>query len=591
MRLAMRGGRRRMMAMMQALAVAGIATTASGQVPGDTVRLRSDSAASRVSPAAPPGAIAPGVSAGSRREDYLRTLQTLGIVRPYPWSLRGFSPREIDLLRPQTDSHPRSAASEFQGDSLRLGRGFSVLPASGDVWLNSSFPFGLNDGAVWRGRGLTAAISGGVQGRWGPVSLTFAPIAFVAQNADFPLMDNGVEGPLRFGDGQYAGGVDLPQRFGDGAYAVLDPGQSSLRFDTRYVAFGASTANQAWGPMSEFPVLLGDKAAGFPHVFFGTGSPVNIFIGSLHARVMYGQLGQSDYSPIVEPEPRRFASGIAAVFSPRGLPTLEIGAGRFFHMVWPQGGPGSYELRRPFESFFKSSLSVTVRAGDDTLTHVENQLAGVFFRWVFPSHGLEVYGETGREDHNWDQRDLVLELDHSATYGIGLRKAWRTPGRIRVFRGETMNFQLRTGALHRGEGGIYLHAPIRQGHTHRGQLLGAGFGVASASGTVLAFEQHDARRSTTVAWSRFVRQERFRELIVPPWELNLDSTDVQHALEVEHRFDRGGRQFRVGLGGVYEFNRNFGKDAFNLMLSGGIDLFPARRARAVSATPPPTAGQ
>jgi hypothetical protein len=423
------------------------------------------------------------------------------------------------------------------------------------------------------------------------VSLTVAPSAFVAQNADFDLLPNGLTGRRQFADGQFPASVDFPQRFGDGVHAVLDPGQSSLRFDTRYVALGVSTANEVWGPMSEFPVILGDNAAGFPHVFVGTGSPANLFIGTLHARVIYGRLDQSAFSPVTSGEERRFVSGIVGVFSPRGLPTFEIGAGRFFQMIWPDGGPSSYEFRRPFETLFKSSLSVENRAHDDPSTHIENQLASLFFRWVIPSQQIEVYGEMGREDHSWDRRDLVLELDHATTVGLGLRKVWRRPTRLHVFRWEAMNFQTRPGGLHRGEGAIYTHSPITQGHTHRGQLLGAGFGVGSAGGMIGAYERHDATRSTVVSWSRFLVRELYRAPLHAPWQINQHEMDVQHAIEVEHRFDRGGRQFRIGAGGVYEFNRNFGDDAFNFMLSAGIDLYPRRRSSAVSAIPAPTAGR
>jgi hypothetical protein len=256
------------------------------------------------------------------------------------------------------------------------------------------------------------------------------------------------------------------------------------------------------------------------------------------------------------------------------VPTLEIGAGRFFHLVWPESGLTSWEFRRPFETLLKANLPVEQRAGDDPLIHVENQLASLFFRWVFPSHGLDIYGEFGREDHSWDRRDLLLELEHSGTYGFGLRKAWKGAKRIRVFGAETMNFQTRPIGLHRGEGGIYLHSPVRQGHTYRGQLLGAGFGVGSASGTTVTLEEHRSASATTVTWSRLVRMEYHPPVVQSAQEILPDRSDVQHVLELSHRIDRGGRQIRLGLGGVYEFDRNLRDDAFNLMLSGGVDLFP-----------------
>ena len=55
------------------------------------------------------------------------------------------------------------------------------------------------------------------------------------------------------------------------AYTRLDPGQSTIRLDFPAVTLGASTANQQWGPGSTHPLLLGNNAPGFTHLFLGTG--------------------------------------------------------------------------------------------------------------------------------------------------------------------------------------------------------------------------------------------------------------------------------------------------------------------------------
>src|SRR3954471_18800934 len=46
------------------------------------------------------------VFAGSEFESYLRYLQTLGKSKSTTWSIRGFSPREIDALAPTDSVHP-----------------------------------------------------------------------------------------------------------------------------------------------------------------------------------------------------------------------------------------------------------------------------------------------------------------------------------------------------------------------------------------------------------------------------------------------------------------------------------------------------
>ena len=49
------------------------------------------------------------IFAGSVSEDYLRYLQTIGMVPLYPWSSRGFSARELDKLIPTDTAHPWSS--------------------------------------------------------------------------------------------------------------------------------------------------------------------------------------------------------------------------------------------------------------------------------------------------------------------------------------------------------------------------------------------------------------------------------------------------------------------------------------------------
>ena len=46
------------------------------------------------------------IFAGSQPENYLRYLQTMGLVPLYPWSSRAFSPREVDRLIPRDTAHP-----------------------------------------------------------------------------------------------------------------------------------------------------------------------------------------------------------------------------------------------------------------------------------------------------------------------------------------------------------------------------------------------------------------------------------------------------------------------------------------------------
>jgi hypothetical protein len=502
-----------------------------------------------------------GVFAGSERERYLRALQTAGLVRPYPWDIRGFSPLELDRLRPLSERHPWADHPGFTTTPRRAGAiRLELLPASIASWYNTAFPFGINDGAVWAGRGLTTAAQVGAAARWGPLSIVVAPTAFWAQNRPFRMTANGQTGNLQFADPLFPLNVDRPQRFGERAYSVVDPGQTTIRVDVLGVAVGASTANQWWGPMTELPYLLGSNAAGFPHAFLGTSKPANLGLGRVHVRVVYGELAQSSYTNITGPERRRFASGIVGVFSPRGLSGLELGGARFFHTPWPVSGIGWPQLRKPLESLFKAGPNVT-----DPNFALENQLGSLFGRWVLPRGGFEIFGEYGRDDYNAHTTDLLQEPDHAATYGLGMQKVWTesTGGTMTVLRGELMNFEVPVLArLNRGpRGSTYLHSIMRQGHAHRGQLLGAGFAVHSAAGAMLRAERYTRRGRISFEWWRLVRQEN-RNVNEPPVRC-ATCVDVQHVLRAERLQTFRRLDLRYALAFTYELNRDFARDATN----------------------------
>lgn len=507
----------------------------------------------------------PHISPNSAEETYLRYLQMAEAVPAYPWSLRGFSPVESKALRAKIGSHPWTRSTAFTTNSRRV----RPLAFAVEVRGNSSFPYGSNDGPVWAGRGLTASATISVALQAGPVSLVLAPTAFMTQNASFDLLENGLSGNAGFADGLLPLVVDRPQRFGDEPYGRVDFGNSTLRADVGPVTAGISTANLALGPLELFPFVLGNNAAGFPHAFAGTSRPANIWVGSLHGRVIWGALEQTAYSPIggeatyvslVEPGTRRFAAALVALFTPKGVPGLELGVIRFFHLPWPASGiPISYVIR-PFEGILKQGLAGAPEFTDPSTT-AENQLVSGFARWSFPSVGFELYAEYGRDDHSWDRRDFVQEPDHSRSYGLGFRKTLKLrPEQMTGLTVELINFQLphlaRTG---RGEGSMYIHTVMRQGHTNRGQLLGAAVGVGAAAGSTIRWDSYTTRGRSSYSLNRTVRQDRGRFFTDGTEEPS--SSDVQYALELFRMTRLRNTELGTGLALIHEFNRDFRGDA------------------------------
>ena len=500
------------------------------------------------------------IFAGSELETYIRLLQIDGKAAPYPWSIRSFSPKEIDKLLAQPSDHPWAEHFDL-GPSSGVRSTFDLVRPNLTSSANSGFPWGANDGPVWAGRGVTASILAGFAARYGPVSLTVAPMAFSSQNTAFDLQDNGRAGDLKFADGRSPTGIDRPQRFGDGAYSQIDPGQSTLRIDMPVVAIGVSTANQYWGPARQHPILLGNNAAGFPHLFLGSSTPLDVGIAEIHGRLVWGELSQSDYTGITGSARRRFMSGIIGVISPKGVKGLELGAARFFHETWPVEGLSLSNFTKPFESILKAGLPDDPNVSSPGQS-LDNQLASVFARWAFPQSGFEVYAEYGREDHNWDFRDFILEPDHRGGHVLGLTKILRSsPENFFAIRAEVMDLQVSQLIRGRSEGPFYRHGKQRQGHTERGQILGAAAGNGG-NATLLAVDHYHPRGRWTAFWSRELRQD-----VGSFWRTGVRTSpgfDVQHALGGE--VVRFGERFDItaGITGVYNLARDLGDDAFNL---------------------------
>lgn len=517
---------------------------------------------------------------GSEVERYLRVLQTTGDVAVYPWSSRAFLPSEVEALAPASGAHPWASRFSFSAAGSR----FQVAAVRPNVRIryNSGFPFGDNEGGVWNGRGVTSSVRAGVAARWGPLSLTLAPMAFRSENAAFDIVEISDTSISRFSDPTFPRSIDLPQRFGAGTYQRLDWGQSTIAVHGFGLAAGGSTANLWWGPASAFPIMFSNNAPGFPHLFGGTSRPLNLRLFRLHARTVFGTLEQSPYfTPTGVTRARRVGAGAIVIIQPGFFPSLEIGANRFFHAPYPDGGLTLRHFLRIFEGIRKTSLPVLADSNpiiDDSRSRDgENQLGAVFLRWTAPRAGLEVYAELGREDHPWDLRELIVTPDRQGAFGIGGRKTWSASAERRtVLRFEQLSY-LPNSVARIGQAyttaDFYTHSSgTNQGHTNRGQLLGASFGAGSASGAELGWDRFTSAGRTTVTWRRVVRRDQRTPLA--GGERNTSAYDVQHAIGAERLLFRNAADLLVGGTMVFETNRDFAGDARNLSLYAAITGIP-----------------
>jgi hypothetical protein len=270
----------------------------------------------------------------------------------------------------------------------------------------------------------------------------------------------------------HGGTIDWPDRPGAGTWTAVEPGQSYVRIDAYGFAAGVSTENVWWGPSLHNPIVFGNSAAGFPHVFAGTGRPLDIGIGALDFEVLWGRLEESEHFDADGTNDRRLIAGLIVDFEPVFAPGLYIGAARSYLTTIPPDGFG-------IDDFFLQPYT-GVRENLPGAFAGDNQIISVFGRFTAPGAGLEAWAEWARDDHWEDLEDLVKQPDHSQVYTFGMQKVFAQDDALLRIYGELTHLQAAiTLRSFRPPATFYTNGSVRQGYTHRGQLLGAGIGPGS----------------------------------------------------------------------------------------------------------------
>jgi hypothetical protein len=495
---------------------------------------------------------------GSAAETYLRVLQLNARSEVGSFLVR---PLSRDHISVDGSGHPWS--NRIGPTTLSLPDGITVADARLRLFANSKFPVGDADGAVWQGRGITAALDGGVVVRFRSLTVSVLPTLLYTQNRSFDLAPVTVSGMPVYAYPWHR--IDLPQRFGPSDFWSLDPGQSEVRLDAWGASVGFGTASSWWGPGVRNAIVMSDNAPGFPHGFVGTSAPLETGIGGLEGRWIWGRLQESDWFDPSSVSDERFITGIAVAYSPSFIEGLSLGMSRIFYvLVSPPGVPlGDYFA--VLRGVRKKALATPQNpSGDDE----HDQIVSLFGRWVLEESGLEVYWEWARNDHSWSLRDFLMEPEHSQAYTLGLRKALDMSGnRIAIMTAELTHLEADPTFQVRSKGTYYTHHLVTQGYTHRGQVIGAAVGPAGNA-------QH-VGVDLYAPWGRagaYLERQVHDNDAYYAWAAANDASFCCHDVSVHlgmnallfvDAFDLG-----AGLIATREYNRYFfGLDLWNLNLS------------------------
>jgi len=347
---------------------------------------------------------------------------------------------------------------------------------------NTRLPNSENNGAAWYGRGYTTEISGGLYLTSKYFTISFLPYLIYHQNSDFlhpRFIPTDSRGNIRYvSEGNL--GLDAPFRFGPDPFSVFDLGYSSARIHYKQFEAGVSTEPLWWGPAVRYPLIMSNNAPGIPHAFLNLREPLRIpYIGNIQFRWIIGYPEESDYYDGDGAGETRFSNAVNASYSPSFLKQLTVGLIRLYHLYELNG----FDLDNVFRIFDPFSRERLVRTqGGDLVRQSRNQVASFYVHLYLPEARAEIYGEFYREDHSYDFRDLVNQPHHNSAYLFGFQKisniAWFDFMKTNFEITNITNNQLKQVRI---QSSFYTHSRIRQGHTHRGKIMGAAIGPGSNS--------------------------------------------------------------------------------------------------------------
>lgn len=391
---------------------------------------------------------------------------------------------------------------QYQLDD-NLGIHFGIYSPSLGLTTNSNVPYGWNNEAAWYGRGVNSSWTGGFWITSDFITITVRPQFTTQQNHSFEVprfIEYDSDGNIRYHAEAIGDNIDNPFRFGPDPFTTFSHGYTSIRAHYKQIETGFSTEPLWWGGSVNYPLLMSNNAPGMQHFFIGTRYPVKIpYIGKIEFKWIGAFPERSQYFDQVLPKDEndnvhsyltvhndlkltndRFMNGINFSFSPSFAPNIHIGWSRAVHTYINQTGLKFSDLTMVFDPILLENF--IDKRGPLNVIKPRNHLTSVYGRWIWPESRFELYGEFFRDDFSWDSRDFLMEPRQNSGYSFGFQKLVLAPYahfyRLNV---ELTNMTPSFIQEVRRQDYFYSHPEIREGHTNKGQLLGAAIGPGSNS--------------------------------------------------------------------------------------------------------------
>ncbi|OQY37881.1 MAG: hypothetical protein B6229_07320 [Spirochaetaceae bacterium 4572_7] len=337
---------------------------------------------------------------------------------------------------------------------------------------NSSTPSGINDGAIWQGKGFNTQFETGVVFQSKYLNMKLIPKIWLIQNTDFKIIEPAVDS-IEYGS--IISGMDQYQRPGSDYYYEIDLGKSSIEIKYGIFSLEVSTDSFILGPARISPLIMSDNSAGFNHIRLGLNG-LETSIGVFEFNSIMGILKESEFFDEIDDNDNILLSGYNFSYSPVFLKGFSFGFNRT--LTVPE------EFVSPEVAFKIYDLAISGgNIGEPYGYDKTDQRISFVFDWKFHETGLRLYGEWSKNDYSTNYELFLRTPEHASALTFGMSK---TLGNffLEFEYSDLINSRdYELGGLGIG-GTFYKHHIVSQGYTNKGQLLGAGIGSGSDAQTL-----------------------------------------------------------------------------------------------------------
>lgn len=429
----------------------------------------------------------------STEEEYYDFLSLTGVVERPTLGYRTLSDSEWNIL---DENHPwqnnnlgtkRTIWEGSEGTNW-FTRGFEhnvKIKVYGPEWYNSyntAAPYGQNDGALWQGKGYNNSLTGGARLEAYGFEVTVKPQMSFSQNLSFDYIKPNYSGSNYKGkasDFGYYGVqfIDAPQRFGSESFFSYDWGDTELRYTWHTLTLGIGTQNIWLGPAKLNPIIHSNNASSYPKFDIGLRKTelymphFGWHLGDFEARVWWGKLSESEYFDNDTTNNHNLISGLSINYQFPGIfKGFSIGLNRIMLSKWNE--INTYSLFRVYIP--------KMNGNSDSA----DQRFSMTFDYIFPKIGFELYLEWARNDFSPNMDYIIRYPYHTQAWTFGAEKTFNFSKQYGLKILLELTYLENSADYDRlisWYTTFYCHGEITQGHTNRGQWLGAGIGTGGNS--------------------------------------------------------------------------------------------------------------